>query len=37
MRYLARLNAGSPVWLLIIMAGSVGGTFLFVVFTSVTF
>lgn len=37
MKYLARLNADPTAWLLIIMVAAVAGTFLFVVFTSITF
>ena len=37
MRYLARLNADPAVWLLILIAGGVIGTLLYVVLTSITF
>lgn len=37
MRYLARLNADPTVWLLVLTAGGVIGTVLYVVLTSITF
>ena len=37
MRYLARLNADPIMWLLVLIAGGVVGTFLYVVLTSITF
>ncbi|MBB6353730.1 hypothetical protein GGR00_001498 [Aminobacter aganoensis] len=37
MRYLARLNADPTSWLLILLIGSVVGTLLYVVLTSITF
>jgi hypothetical protein len=37
MRYLARLNADPTAWLLILLIGSVVGTLLYVVLTSITF
>jgi hypothetical protein len=37
MRYLARLNADPSSWLLILLIGSVVGTLLYVVLTSITF
>jgi hypothetical protein len=37
MRYLARLNAEPTAWLLIVLISGVAGTFLFIVFTSITF
>ncbi len=37
MRYLSRLNAEPAAWLLILMLGSVIGTLLYIVLTSITF
>jgi hypothetical protein len=37
MKYLARLNAEPTAWLLVALVGGVAGTFLFIVFTSITF
>ncbi|MGF7009293.1 hypothetical protein J2X50_004825 [Aminobacter sp. BE322] len=37
MRFLARLNADPSAWLLVLMVGSVTGTLLYIVLTSITF
>ena len=37
MRYIARLNADPTVWLLVLIAGSVVGTLLYIILTSITF
>ena len=37
MRYLARPNADPAMWLFALLAGSVIGTLLYVVLTSITF
>lgn len=37
MRFLARLNADPAAWLLVLVIGTVTGTLLFIVLTSITF
>lgn len=37
MRFFARLNADPSTWLLVLMVGSVIGTLLYIVLTSITF